>query len=257
LPVENGKCRITDPPCLLLAGTGLLALLAIVYDTTIPFSLALTSLIALSLAIKILYNYKYIVSIIILIVGSAWLLTFTGNPRLGLLGLILTYLASIIASARAGVNAGLAVFSSSSVPFIVSFPAQAGGVWNPDAIRLASACCVLMAGLVSASLSGKMHPLSITIVAPLVAVLPPQAAASSTAIAFMLAISTAEAIKMVGCPFSVDSGLLFYGTITGIIGVLLECTGLNVLGIGLWATGFLLQLAGVLIPPLPLRSRAS
>ncbi len=257
MPVEKGECRLTDPPCLLLAGTGLLAILAIVYDTTIPFSLALTSLIALSLVIKILYNNKYSTTIMILIVGSAWLLTFTGKAWLGLLGLTLTYLASVIALARAGVNAGLAVFSSSSVPFIVSFPAHAGITWNPDAIRLASACCVLMAGLVSASLSGKIHPLSISIMAPLVAVLPPQAAASSTAIAFMLAISTAEVIKMVGCPFSTDSGLLFYGTIIGIMGVLLECAGLKVLSVGLWATGFLLQLAGVLIPPLPSRSRAS
>ena len=239
-------CEITgNVSCFVLAGTGVLAILAVAYGRVEPFAAAASSLVSLAIGLRILElnSFKREVFILTLMVGISWILALVPGERYGMVSLPLAFMASAYASILVGYNAGLAFFSTSLVPFLSFFS------WSRQAILIASVGYIVLAGLIASGTSEKTHPLIISVLSPLSLVLGVEGSLAASVIAFMLAISVSRATEKMGCPFSIDSGILFAGSILGLIGLLLlRLLESSDLAIGVWSLGFILQLAGVLIP---------
>ncbi len=240
-------CSKLDMGCLLLSGAGIIVLMSIIYDKIVPFAPAATSVVALS--IGLMRSSKNILkNIIVLIVSLSWGVSIL-YPEYAFYAMILVYAASVIAAVDSGPEGGIAVFSTSMIPMLVGFE------WSPEAIIVSSIIYIALAGLIASLVSNSIHPLIIVVAAPIVVMLGSNAGLAASTIAFMTVIAVTGTTKIVGCPFHIDSGLLFVGTIIGILGVLLmmveSFSGDLLLSIGLWTLGFLFQLAGILVPLLP------
>ncbi len=243
--MSRNSCNIfLDVSCLTLAGTGLLPLLAAAYGRVEPFAAAASSLISLSIGVGILEreNRRKEVFLSTLIIGISWILALTPRELSAIISITLAFTGTAYVSWIAGYETGIAFFSTSFVPFLSLFS------WSPASIVIASIGYTVMAGLIAASAAKVRHPLVISFSAPFIALLGVEGALAASTIAYMLAISVARATERIGCPFSIDSGLLFAGSLIGGLGAVLLGKMVAVAAIGVWALGFILQLAGVLIP---------
>jgi len=74
-------------------------------------------------------------------------------------------------------------------------------------------------------------------------------AITASLLSTILVISAGGLIQKVGCPFRVDSNVVFSGSLLASIGVVaLALWGWSSLAAGLWILGFLLATSGVLVP---------
>lgn len=74
-------------------------------------------------------------------------------------------------------------------------------------------------------------------------------ALTASLLASLLVIAASGFIERVGCPFKVDSRVVFPGSIVSSTGIMtLSLWGLNDLTTGLWILGLLLVVSGVLVP---------
>jgi hypothetical protein len=107
---------------------------------------------------------------------------------------------------------------------------------------------IVLQSTLAVLMSRKLH--SITLLAALAAIpfgLTPAIMASL--LASILVVSAGGLIYRVGCPFKVDSKVVFSGSLVAIVGVVaLALWGWSSLTAGLWILGFLLVTSGVLVP---------
>ena len=74
-------------------------------------------------------------------------------------------------------------------------------------------------------------------------------AITASLLSTVLVVSAGGLIQKVGCPFRVDSNVVFSGSLLASIGVVaLALWGWSSLAAGLWILGFLLATSGVLVP---------
>ncbi len=249
----SGGCGKLDPTCVLLAGTGIVVLMAIIYDALIPFAPAATSIVALSIGLALVRGlYERI--IITLLVALSWTVSIF-LPEYAVYGGSIVYLATIYSLIVSGSAAAISVFGASMIPLLV------GLGFNSEAILVSSTLYIVLAGLIASLITNNLHPLIIVAASPLVLLLGDNAGLAASTIAFMTVISVSGTTRKVGCPFRIDSGLVFIGSVIGVFAVISivfrEALGDLLPSIGLWALSYLFLLAGVLVPSWPPQTSSS
>ncbi|MEN2999941.1 MAG: hypothetical protein ABDH61_05140 [Acidilobaceae archaeon] len=106
---------------------------------------------------------------------------------------------------------------------------------------------ILLLSLVAYLLAGRAHVLLLSLgaAAPL---LSSSAGLMSALIVSYLVLGLTPIRELRSCPFRMDSNLLFFGTIVGSVGVLLQLTPLSWLSETVWLSGLLLLLSGLIVP---------
>ena len=246
-------CRRIDLPCLLAAGSGILLLLPVINLSVYPYIPAAVSLVSLAVGLHRLECRRIRVAVAAL-VGLSWVLTIsyaeTARSTVLYVAIAMQYAATAISLVEGGAGAGLPVFASSYTTMLVLF---GDSVY---AEKLLSMGYIVIGALIATLLSQKPHPLLALIASPVILVFGGEAAVMLSLVTYMAVLAGSGAIFWVGCPFKTDSGLVFAGTITGIIGAVLEI-GSPTMRLGLYSAGLLLLLAGILTPSSPSHMRPS
>ncbi len=250
------ECRRLDAPCIVVAGSGLLVLLAVWWQTLVPFIPASVSLVALGIALHRLEAPRTRYTVTLLVVGS-WMLS-VAYAR-GLLredavyaGVSMSYAAAALALA-AGAEAGLSVFASSYAPLMTYFN------WSPYAMILLSVGFVLLGGMIASLSTGRFHIILAVLLVPIFTIFGPQTMTALALLTFMTVLSVSGTVEWRTCPFRVDSGMVMIGSLISVTGALLMSLGelLWLQSLALYSLGLLLILAGLLSPVSPARRELS
>lgn len=247
-------------PCLLSAGSGLLVLLAVASESLYPYIPAAVSIVTLSVALHQVKSSSHRWTILVLGTAS-WALSIayslTGGGRYGVLmissSIGLGYIATAVAALTGGWGAGLAAFGAMYAPLIVAFS------YTAEADVILSAGYVLLGSVLAAALAESPYALlgslSIFIFLPLGV----QPMVALSLLAYITVLAGSGALEWRGCPFKLDSGLVFMGALVGSLGAVF-LGGEPVIyrpALGLYSLGLLLILAGVLTPSSTSHSRPS
>jgi hypothetical protein len=232
------------------AGSGLLALLAVVYENIYPFIPAAISIVSLSLALHFMNN-RFSRGAVLFFALTAWFASilyelFPGHFIGGLLvALGSGYVATALAIMGGGAEAGLSAFGAIYAPLLVFYS------YDPMATRIFSAGYLIIGGLMAGLNTGRAHiPFLSAILAIPILLLNANVIVSVSLLAYISILSVSGAVEWRTCPFTMDSGLIFMGIIVGLAGVAVIglMPTLLVQGLGLYVLGLLLQLAGILTP---------
>ncbi|MCE4628305.1 MAG: hypothetical protein F7C34_04060 [Desulfurococcales archaeon] len=246
-------CARLEVSCILAAGSGLLVLLSVAAEELFPFIPAAVSIVSAAVGLHFVNNDR-IRAIILVLLVSAWAAT-VGYARVGynslLISIFLIYVAFILTALYAGAGPGLTVFSSSYPSLVALF------LDNPRALAVFSSGFVFLGAIIAAMLARKPHALLSVVAAPLPLVMGSSEGMMIALLSYIAILAGSGAVKWIGCPFRVDTGLVFYGFLVGVVGIALYyVTGGSLTGFGLYSGGLLLLLAGVLTPVSP-RDNAS
>jgi len=97
----------------------------------------------------------------------------------------------------------------------------------------------------------RLHSLVLLLALAMIPVGLEQALAASL-LATILVVAAGGFIERVGCPFKVDSRLVFWGGVVASLGIVaMAVGGVTTLTSGLWILGLLLTLSGILVPSTP------
>jgi len=250
-------CNRLNIACLLAAGSGILILLSIATVNVYPYLPAAVSIVSLAIGIHNIRCVKIQIISSILIILS-WILTIfyarlSKNELIIIVSISIQYLATALAITQGGAEAGLPIFASSYATLIVLFS------WsNPTPIGILSFGYIVLGGIIAGLLSSRPHPVAAVLASPIALIVNPQVAVMLSLLAYSAILAGSGAIKWVGCPFRTDSGLVFAGTIVGVIGALLGETMVSMtMVLGLYSSGLLLLLAGILTPASPVHMKPS
>lgn len=165
------------------------------------------------------------------IAGASQESVLTASLSLSVLALFLL----VVSNTSSPLPAALSLLSL--VPLLAFF---AGSGW---ALLLPAPLLSLVAFL----LAGRAHVLLLS-TAALAPLLSPSAGLMSALIVSYLVIGLTPMRELRSCPFRMDSNLLFFGTLVGSTGVLLQLTPLSWLSHTVWLSGLLLLLSGLIVP---------
>ena len=246
-------CTRLEASCILAAGSGLLVLLSVAEEELFPFIPAAVSIVSAAIGLHFVKNNYTKIKIMILLVIS-WAAT-VGYTKAGyeslLMSILITYIAFILTALHAGAGPSLAVFSSSYPALVALF------LDNPQALAIFSSGFIFLGAIIAAMLTRRPHALLSSIAAPLPLIAGSKEGMMIALLGYIAILAGSGAVKWVGCPFRVDTGLVFYGFLVGAVGIVIYyVTGGSITGFGLYSGGLLLLLAGVLTPVSP-RDRAS
>jgi len=218
---------------LALAGLGVLATL-VVRDhvlTLLKLSLILASLSTLSLLLDSLALLAAYTTLLLLSLASVKLL---GAPVLVAVLAPLTPIALRALSKPEVALSGLATTLASTLLLV------------EGALTLAP--YIVVQAILAVLTSRRLHSIVLLVA---LATIPFGVTPAITAslLSTVLVVSAGGLIQKVGCPFRVDSNVVFSGSLLASIGVVaLALWGWSSLAAGLWILGFLLATSGVLVP---------
>lgn len=232
----GARCNGIVISCMLLVFAGLAVLSSLIIEESlwalaVAFSLAASSILVMG-------SDDWRVHIIVLAAVAVQVLGGSAG-----------FVASTVLALTAGVLAARKEFSGGMAGLVV--PAvSALDYLGPSALSAYSALAMIVASFYAFEERGKGHAFTMSVLAPAALIVPVWAASSMALSALLIAVFVAGGISGPGCPFRIDGGLGFAGTLLSILGVSLGLLvpGAQETGHMIWLTGFLLLEAGVLVP---------
>ncbi len=237
--------------CVMVASTGLFALLALVSGEPWAFMVFGVSVLSTGVSLHFLRDAAggfaplagLAVATVLSLLDASW------APLLGLAALY----ASVVYVAAFSLEASLFLLSSLILPVY-----SLGGLsWA----GFYSAVVIGSSGVAAYLAVRRGHSFTMLALAPVAFLVDPLVAVAAALSSLAVATAVAGVVEKSGCPFRTDSGMTFIGTLLTLAGVFLGLLGGGMapedLWIVVWAVGFIFLEAGVLVPVGPHRPPSS